>query len=504
MNKKELALLLEERERRQSYNKLEYTFPDTGKFARDKYPKQLEFFKATASYNQVAMVAANRSGKSYAAAYMMALHLTGKYPDWWEGRKFDYPVNAWAIGVSNTQTKQVLQALICGEYTDLGSGLVPKDCIGKRVNRPGVSEGIETLKVKHYTDGIHDGWSTIGFKAYEMERKEFQGFQVDVAWLDEEPPPGKANIYSEVLTRTATTDGLLYCTFTPLFGLSDVVLAFMPGGRFPENGVTLDADGNPGHKYVINVEWSDSIPHLPKDKQKELLESYAPHERDARAKGIPQLGSGAIYPILEEDICVDSFEIPFNWKRVMGMDVSPNRTAILWGAISPADGALYIYSEYYANKLEHPAMIKDAMESRGSWIPGCIDPASDKLIAPGDGRTFYQYFQHAGIELVMPKKANIGVEAGLYKARTMLESGLIKVFKNLNKFREEYRLYRRDEQGKIVKKNDDLMDAMRYMVMVGLEIAETEEEATDNEYGDNEYTIGSRKLQRGASEITGY
>lgn len=439
------------------------------------------------------------SGKSYAAAYMMAVHLTGLYPDWWEGRKWKKPVNAWSIGVSNTQTKQVNQKLLCGDYTDLGSGLIPKECIGKRVNRPGVSEGIETLKVKHYTDGVFDGWSTIGFKAYEMERKEFQGFEVDIAWMDEEPPAGKSNIYSEVHTRTATTDGLIYCTFTPLFGISDVVESFCPGGRFPENGIIYGRNGNP-LKYVINVEWTDQIPHLPVEKQEELLQSYSPHERDARAKGIPQLGSGAIYPILEDDIICDTFEIPPNWKRVMGIDVSPTRTAIVWAAISPADGTVYLYSEYYAEKLEHPAMIKDAIHSRGPWVPGCIDPASDKLIAPGDGRTFLAYFAEQGINLVVPTKSLTGVEAGLYKTRTMLESGMLKVFNTMSKWREEYRLYRRDEYGKILKKKDDLMDATRYIMVIGLDIAETLQEATDD-YSSQE---GQRPPKHGASRITGY
>lgn len=505
-NQKELALLLEEKARRVKYNKLEFTFPETGKFARSHYPKQLEFFAATKDFKQVAMVAANRSGKSYAAAYMMAVHLTGRYPDWWEGRKFNRPINAWSIGVSNTQTKQVNQKLLCGEFTDLGSGLVPRDCLGKRVNRPGITEAIETIKVKHYTDGVFDGWSTLGFKAYEMERKEFQGYELDVAWLDEEPPVGKANIYTEVLTRMATTEGLIYCTFTPLFGISDVVQTFCPGGRFPKDGVVRDEEGAP-RKYVINVEWSDSIPHLPVEMQQELLMSYAPHERDARARGIPQLGSGAIYPILEQDITCEPFKIPDNWKRVMGIDVSPQRTAIVWGAINPADGTVYLYSEYYAERLEHPAMIKDAMQSRGKWIPGCIDPAADKLIAPGDGRTFVTYFNEQGIDLVMPRKSQVGVEAGIYKCRSMLESGMCKVFNTMHKWLEEYRLYRRGDDGKIVKSKDDLMDAFRYMMVVGLDIAEDIYESGAGYVGEtpeDELTRAFKHFEKGASDITGY
>jgi phage terminase large subunit-like protein len=40
-------------------------------------------------------------------------------------------------------------------------------------------------------------------------------------WFDEEPPP---DIYSEGLTRTNATGGITMITFTPLLGMSEVVL----------------------------------------------------------------------------------------------------------------------------------------------------------------------------------------------------------------------------------------------------------------------------------------
>jgi len=498
--KEELALLLEEKERRIKYNALKYAFPDTGPFARSKYIKQLEFFKAGKEYRQRAMIAANRTGKSYAGGYEMALHATGLYPDWWEGKRFERPVNCWAVGVSNIQTKEVVQHILMGDFVDPGTGLIPKDNIDpKRVSRPGVPEAIDTLRVKHYTNGVYDGLSTVVFKSYEQEREKFQGQAIHVIWLDEEPKnPG---IYTECLTRIATTDGMLYCTFTPLLGISDVVLAFMPGGKLPKDGVVVNPDtGKKSRKYIVQIDW-EQVPHITEDMKEEMLSAYSPFERDARSKGIPQLGSGAIFPILEEDIVCDPFEIPAHWKRVYGLDVGWNKTAGIWAAIDPNSSVVYLYSEFYQGRQEI-AVMYDGIKSRGAWIPGVVDPAAEKLVNPTDGKSLFTYYCDAGLDLA---KANNSVEAGLMKVWNMLSSGQLKVFTSLPNWLGEFRIYRRNEDGKIVKKDDHLMDATRYLIMSGLDLAMDEGEASD-EYNEFEsgYSVANKKLQAGASEITGY
>ena len=71
-----------------------------------------------------------------------------------------------------------------------------------------------------------------------------------------------------------------------------------------------------------------------------------PYQRDARARGIPQLSWGAIYPLAESDISVDPFTIPKSWQRIYGMDVGWNRTAALWLA-QDESGRLFAYREHY-------------------------------------------------------------------------------------------------------------------------------------------------------------
>jgi len=48
-----------------------------------------------------------------------------------------------------------------------------------------------------------------------------------------------------------------------------------------------------------------------------------------------------------------------------------------------------------------------------------------------------------------------------------MHAGKLKVFNSLSNFYSEFRAYRRDKDGKVVKERDHLMDGMRYLVMSG-------------------------------------
>ena len=215
-------------------------------------------------------------------------------------------------------------------------------------------------------------------------------------------------------------------------------------------------------KYLVMAGWDD-VPHLDEQTKAELLESTPPHLRDARSKGIPSLGSGAIYPVQESEIAVDPFEMPPYWKRVYAMDVGWNRTAVIWGAIDPDSGIVYLYSEHYQGQAE-PAIHAEAIKGRGKWIPGVIDPAS-RGRSQFDGEKLFNTYKELGLELLKAKNA---VEAGLYVVWQALSGGRLKVFKTCRNWFAEYRIYRRDANGHVVKENDHLMDATRYLMMSGL------------------------------------
>lgn len=219
-------------------------------------------------------------------------------------------------------------------------------------------------------------------------------------------------------------------------------------------------------KATVFVGWEDA-PHLPADVKKAMLAAIPPWQRQARSRGIPQLGAGAIYQVPEADFVVQGYEIPPYYRRVYGMDVGWNRTAALWGAVNPDTGGVVIYDEYYRGQAE-PSVHSAAIKGRGEWIPGVIDPAS-RGRSQIDGRKLYDLYQELGLLI---SKADNAREAGIQRVWEMLSQGQLKVFKSCTNFLSEYRLYRRDERGQVVKKNDHLMDALRYLVMSGIERAE--------------------------------
>lgn len=451
MSKAEIVSLLEERARRQRRNKITTYFPDTGPLRRELYPKHTEFFAAGVDHRQRLMLAANRVGKTESVGlYELTLHLTGEYPAWWPGKRYSRPVKSWVCGDTSETCREILQGKLLGDPSDWGTGLIPHRCIDNIALGRGVSGTVDTIFVRHVSGGI----SRCMFKSYDQKRKAFQGTEQDIILLDEEPP---YDIYVECLVRTMTNDGIIMATFTPLLGLSETVMAFLPTGK-------LDGSAAPG-KYVVMATWDD-VPHLSDKDKEELWASIPPFQRDARSKGVPQLGAGAIYPVPESDIVIKGFEIGSDWPRCFGLDVGWNRTAAVWLAQEPETGIWYAYSEHYRGQAE-PILHAEAIKSRGDWIPGVIDPASHGR-SQNDGTRLIDVYRGVGIDL-MP--ADNAVESGIYRVWELLSSGRLKIFESCVNLLNEYRVYRRDEKGRIVKDNDHAMDALRYAVMTGRDVA---------------------------------
>jgi phage terminase large subunit-like protein len=222
-------------------------YPDEGDLRRELYPRHMEFFAAGGVHEKLPScpddcdglphrdrlaLCANRVGKTEGmGGYEVALHLTGRYPKWWIGHRLDRPISVWAAGKSNEATRDIIQAKLFGgvtfrgrEKSVTGTGLVPGADIGPITWKRGVANLMDTAKIRHRTGG----WSTIGLKSYEQGRGSFEGTEQDIIWLDEEPP---VEVYEECGIRLMTTRGHLLLTFTPMAGMSKVVLEFLPQGK---------------------------------------------------------------------------------------------------------------------------------------------------------------------------------------------------------------------------------------------------------------------------------
>lgn len=233
------------------YRSLFTLYPDEGPLRRELYARHLAFFAAGGRHEPIETwcpegcdgsphrerlaLCANRIGKSYGmGGYETVLHVTGRYPDWWIGHRFSRPIEAWAAGKTNETTRDIIQRqVLCGPVkwrgrvkSVAGTGLIPREDIGAIAWKRGIPDFIDTVQIRHQSGG----WSTLGLKSYEQKRGSFEGTAKDWIWLDEEPP---LPIHTECGLRLMTQRGFMALTFTPLEGMSDVVQAFLPGGRLP-------------------------------------------------------------------------------------------------------------------------------------------------------------------------------------------------------------------------------------------------------------------------------
>ena len=457
-----------ELERRKSTNRLLDYKP---------YDYQIKFHNSNAT--QRLLMAGNRVGKSLSGAMEMAIHLTGKYPDWWEGRKFGRPIRAWAGGVSNETTRDVCQKELVGQPDDpsaKGTGSVPLDDIGETVRKAGVPNAMNSLVVRHITGG----WSRLGFKAYEMGREKWMGEQVDVIWLDEEPP---ASIYSQALTRTADKGGSVYMTFTPEQGMTQIIAQFI-------NDIKKGQE-------MIQAGWDDA-PHMTKLVRDQILQALPPHERKMREKGIPQLGSGLVFPIVEEDILCDPIDIPNHWPRLCGIDFGwDHPTACVWIAWDRDVDTVYVYDSYSMRQETIP-IHASAINARGKWI-SVIWPQDGRQADKGSGKNLTEQYKKEGVNMchdwfTNPPQQGMkdgtggnSVEAGIMEMLTRMQTKRLKIFKNQSKMLEELRMYHRKD-GKIVPINDDLISAMRYCIM-SLRKTRVKDYEPIQQYTDSEFNV---------------
>jgi phage terminase large subunit-like protein len=237
-----LAQALEEKAKRQQQRLFFEMYPDEDiidpdgsvawtsngevqRYGRGGYLRHMEFFAAGAKYRARGAICANRTGKTFGmGGYETTAHLTGLYPGWWEGRRFDKPVRAWAVGESFETTRSTVQKTMLGNVTGeagkktvTGTGLVPGRLIGRITWRP--NDSADTVQVRH----VSGGWSVLGFKAYEQGASSFAGTAQHVIWCDEDCPE---DVWGECVTRTATTNGIIYLTVTPLKGMWGAVTRF--------------------------------------------------------------------------------------------------------------------------------------------------------------------------------------------------------------------------------------------------------------------------------------
>lgn len=435
-----LIRLTEERERRRRTNRLKDYRP---------YPKQRDFHSLGATHRERLFLAGNQLGKTMAGAAEVAMHLTGRYPRDWTGRRFDRPIICLAGSESAELTRDGVQRLLVGppdREEEWGTGFIPADCIRDRTRRMGVPNALDSVTVRH----VSGGYSTIYFKSYDQGRTKWQATTVHLVWFDEECPE---DVYFEGITRTNATAGLIMMTFTPLKGMSAVVARFILEENDDRATVTMTID---------------DADHFTPEERARIIASYPPHEREARTLGIPTLGSGLIFPVAEEEITVEPFKIPRHWVQIGGMDFGYDHP---FGAARLAwdrDSDVIFVTANYRSRQSTPIIHAAALRQWGDWLPWAW-PHDGLAHDKGSGLQLADQYREQKLN-VLPERATFddgsnGVEAGLMEMLDRMQTGRWKVFTTCHEWLEERRLYHRKD-GKIVKERDDVICASRYAMMM--------------------------------------
>ncbi len=418
------------------------------------YPKQAKFHDAGAVYRERCFLAGNQLGKTLAGGCETAMHLTGVYPDWWQGKRWDRPVVGWAAGITGESTRDNPQRILMGRPEEWGTGTIPADAITDTKRALGGVTGLlDNIRIRHASGGD----SVLYFKFYEKGRKKWQGETIDFVWFDEEPP---AEIYSEGLTRTQATGGITYLTATPLLGMTEVVGYFYP-------------DPTTGQRHLTQMTIDDAG-HYTAEQRQQIVDGYREHEREARAQGIPMLGSGRIYPIAEAAIKVAAFDVPEHWARIGAMDFGWDPFSAVELVHDRDSDTIYV-TKTYRSREETPVLHAAALKAWGDWIPWAWPQDARRQTLEGAGKPLANQYMIQGLNMLPAHAAfedgSVSVEAGLIDLLDRMQTGRFKVFDHLEDWFVEFRAYHRKE-GLVVKANDHLLDATRYGAMM-LRFADT-------------------------------
>lgn len=437
-------------ERRRETNRLEYYQP---------YPWQISYHNALDKTGrpatEKAAICANQIGKTLCAASEVAMHLTGLYPDWYKGIRFSGPVAWIAAGNTNEVTRDICQLELFGDPKDetrLGTGTVPRQYIGKRTRKPGVPDAYETVQVKH----VSGKFSSVSFKCYEQGPKKFMGIRANGGWMDEEPPP---EILSQVRRSVfARNPSLILMTFTPEEGATQVVTQLMEKREVGQ--------------AVINATWDDA-PHMTAEVKAQKLATIPDHEREMRTKGVPFAGAGLVFPVMDEALLVDPFEIPKHFSQIIGIDFGWDHPFAAARIAHDRDNDIVYLTAEYRESKQTPPMHAAAVKAWGDWLP-IVWPADGLQTEKGSGAALSQQYRNQGLYLLPHHftnppaqgeedgKGGIGVEPGLIEMLTRMQTGRFKVFRTCQMFMQERRMYHRDKHGKVVKLQDDVISATRY------------------------------------------
>ncbi len=311
--------------------------------------------------------------------------------------------------------------------------------------------------------------SIFQFMTYEQDTKRMGGASIDRVHYDEEPPLAVRN---ENLMRVMAQGGDEILTMTPLEGFTwtyeDIYEYCEKSGKEVAEGVYAAPD-----KAMVMVDIEDN-PAISKKNREKTLAEYAPDERKARKTGrfIPL--EGIIYKGFDPNVhVIEQGEISENWNIVVGIDPGHrHECGVVWCGLDEHDNMI-IFDEFKQSEF----LIKDICEMIHSAnaamglnpIYYVIDPHARNRNQQ-TGRSDQMEFADYGINPILGQD---DVKTGIDVIKTRLHEERLWIYDNCVNLQREFKTYRwkpqtrTDDDGKPVpvKRNDHLLDALRYVAM---------------------------------------
>jgi len=352
----------------------------------------------------------------------------------------------------------------------IGTGAVPRDCVVLDTMR---NDGANCIgvEIRH----VSGGKSYLLFANYTQEVRQLQGFKLDLAVFDEQPPD---DFFSEIVTRTATTQGMVLCSFTPLKGLNGLVSKFW--------------NREAGYDFV-RVSWDDvpeydawGEPFLLQSTRQQLERDYLPHEREARIQGKPIMGKGAVFQLREWPTYKTgdyNFLEMRNIHRVISLDLGlvNDKTVISLLYWDPYEKTAWLHRQIVVQGVE------EAVPTQ--YINHLLRPEvfGTPIVLPADASTQGRYTMSSNSirELFEQYELNVYEKPimnppdtqgrvtnhksyGINAMRQMLEFGTFMINENCIDFLREAQNYYVDQQGRF-SDPDDCIDSARYGLLACLQ-----------------------------------
>ncbi len=458
------------------------------------YPVFEQFHKLGKEASIRLLLAANRIGKTYSCLAEFAMHATATYPDNWEGYRYKKKnLTMWVGGITGFEAEDLSRRLFEGSSNDPAfiheSLVIYTNRKERRYKIRNANGGITNIAIKTY-----------GGREQQNELSTWKAAKVDCILLDEQPT---MSVFSECCMRIMNTSpddhGMIIIAAT-CTQFTQFVLGFTQrierievereGKKLTEEKQVNVGSGKIKDGKVFLLAGWDDAQHLDEEQKKNMLANMLPAEIEARTKGMPSIGSGMVYPVLEELITCESFELPEHYARIIGMDFGwTDPTALTFGALDRDTGILYIHFEYSMSGKTPDSHLNDLRTMRAAdslwWTTVMGDPAG-QASSQKDGESLFNLYRKKGLNLV---KADNTRSAGILTCLQMMLDGRLKIFKGrCPKLLNEIRTYAYNSKGDIIDGNDHLLDAMRYMI-TGLKYAKPKT-GDYNPYGRSRQRVG--------------